>query len=248
MTHADGEAGLGEQALSKAAEAGLSSQLQEVTEMEVDIRTNPLQLMQGNLDSVNIHGEGMVMQKSLRVEEMDIEVGSISVNPLSIAFGKIEMTHPTDAKARVVLTEDDINRSFNSEYILDKLQNIQVRVDGQPMTVDTKRVEFRIPDSERVAISADIYVHETGETKHTSFTTRLQRSDDGERISLDDVQYTEGEALLPELTAALLEKANELGNLRNFELDGMTLRLRDVELQGDRMTLQTDIHIEEFPQ
>ncbi len=48
--------GLGEQALNKAAEIGLSSQLDEVDSLDVDIKTDPLKLVQGQVDSVTIEG------------------------------------------------------------------------------------------------------------------------------------------------------------------------------------------------
>ena len=86
--------GLGEQALNKAAEIGLSSQLDEVEELHVDIKTDPLKAIQGQVDSVTIEGEGMVMQKDLRVEEMDMQVNNVAINPLTAAFGKIELTKP----------------------------------------------------------------------------------------------------------------------------------------------------------
>ena len=81
--------GLGEQALNKAAEIGLSSQLDEVEALDVDIETDPLKLVQGQVDSVTIAGEGMVMQKDLRMEELDMHMSGVAINPLSAAFGKI---------------------------------------------------------------------------------------------------------------------------------------------------------------
>src|SRR6476620_6565295 len=107
--------GLGEQALNKAAEIGLSNQLDEVENLDVDIKTDPLKLVQGQVDAVTIEGEGLVMQKDLRMEELEMQMDSVAINPLSVAFGKIELTKPTQASTRVVLTEADINRAFNSE-------------------------------------------------------------------------------------------------------------------------------------
>ncbi len=49
--------GLGEQALSQAAEAGFSSQLDDVEELDVDIQTNPLKAVQGKADSVSMKGK-----------------------------------------------------------------------------------------------------------------------------------------------------------------------------------------------
>jgi len=65
---------------------GLASQLDEVKNLDVDIQTDAFKLMQGQVDSVTIEGEGMVMQSDLR-EEMDMQLNSVAINPER--FGKI---------------------------------------------------------------------------------------------------------------------------------------------------------------
>ncbi len=239
---------LGEQALSKAAEVALTTQLDEVENLNVDIRTDPFKLVQGQLDSVKIEGEGLVMQKDLRAEELQVQTGNIAINPLSAAFGKIELTQPTEADAHVVLTEQDIQRAFNSEFMHDKLQNLDVNVDGKPMKIDTRQVEFGLPGENKVALKAQILLKETGETKQVSFTAVPRMVAGGDRISLEDVQYAEGEEVSPELTAALLKSAGELLDLRNFELEGMSLRLKGLNVQNGKLTLQAQAHVEKFPE
>jgi hypothetical protein len=238
---------LGEQALSKAVEIGLSTQLDEVENLDVDIRTDPGKLLQGELESVKIEGQGLVMQKDLRAEELEVKTNSIAINPLSAAFGKIELTRPTEADAHVVLAEQDMERAFNSEYIHDKLQNLDVNVDGQAMTIDTRQVQFRLPGDGKIALNAEILLNKTGETKQVSFTTVPRMSAGGEQVSLDEVQYAEGQEVSPELTAALLERAGELLNLRNFELEGMSLRLKGLDVQKGKLTLQANAYVEKFP-
>ena len=245
MTQQKGD--LGEQALSKTVEMALSTQLDEVENLDIDIRTDPLKLVQGQLDSVKIEGQGLVMQKDLRAQELQVNTGSIAINPLSVAFGKIELTRPTQAEAHVVLTEPDIERAFNSEYIHDKLQNLEVNVDGQPMKIDTRQVQLRLPGENKIALSAEIVLKETGETKQVSFTAVPRLSAGGQSISLEDVQYAESKELSPELTAALLDSAKELLDLRNFELEGMSLRLKGLNLQKGKLTLQAQAHVEQFP-
>ncbi|MEP0885469.1 DUF2993 domain-containing protein [Trichocoleus sp. ST-U3] len=243
-----GEPNIGEQALSKAAEVGLSTQLDEVENLEVDIRTDPGKMLQGELESVEIKGEGLVMQKDLRAEELQVKTGNIAINPLSAAFGKIELTRPTDAEAYVVLTEQDMERAFNSEYIHDKLQNLDVTVNGQPMIINTQKVQLSLPGEQKIGLNAEILVKETGETNQVAFTTVPRLSPGGEKISLEDVQYAEGQELSPDLTAALLDRANELLDLRNFELEGMSLRLKGFDIQKGRLTLQSQARIEKFPE
>lgn len=238
---------LGEQALSKAAEIGLASQLDEVEEIDVDIRTNPLKLMTGELESVSIKGKGMVMQEDLRTEELEMHIGNIAIDPLRAAFGDIELKYPTDADAHVVLTEQDLNRAFNSEFISEKLQNLKINVNGQPTTIDTQKVNFQLPGDGKIALSADILVRETGETQQTAFTAVPRMREGGNRVSLEDVQYSQGKELSPELTQALLAKVSELLDLRNFELEGMSLRLKGLNVQQGKLTLQAEAHVEQFP-
>jgi hypothetical protein len=238
---------LGQQALDKVAEVGIESQLDEVEAVDVDIRTNPLKAMQGEVDSVSINGKGMVMEKDLRVEEMQMRTGEVAINPLSVAFGKIELKRPTDASTHVVLTESDLNRAFNSDYIQEKLQGLEINVNGQPEVVDTQQVNFQLPGDQQVAITAQTYFRQLNEQKQVAFRAMPQKSADGQRIVLENVEYTEGKELSPELTQALLDKVSELLDLRNFELEGMSLKLQSFEIQPGRLTLEAAAHIEQFP-
>ncbi|MBD1935546.1 DUF2993 domain-containing protein [Trichocoleus sp. FACHB-69] len=226
---------------------GLSSQLDEADKLEVDVEADPLSLVQGKVDSVTIEGEGLVMQGDLRMEELEMEMTNIDINPLSAAFGKIELNKPTRASTRVVLTEADINRAFNSEYVGSMLQNQQVQVNGQPMTIDTKKVDFRLPGEGKVALNTTVFLRETGETKQVSFTAVPRVSANGQNVSLENVQYTEGEELSPELTKALLDKASELLNLSNFDLEGMSLRIKQLNAEAGKLTLLAEAHVEKIP-
>lgn len=238
---------LGEQALNKVAEIGISSQLDEVENLDVEIQTDPIKLMSGAVDSVAVQGEGLVMQQDLRVEEMQLKTGKVAINPLSAAFGKIELQHPTEAEAHVVLTEADINRAFNSDYIREKMQASQITIDGKPMTVDTQHVNLGLPGDGKIALSADLKLRESGEVKRIAMITVPRVADNGYRVKLEEIQYMEGEGLSLELTHALLEKAGELLDLRNFELEGMSLRLKGLEAQKGRLVLQGQAAIEQFP-
>ncbi len=237
---------LGEQAISKIAEVGLSSQLDAVETLDVAITTDPGKFVSGTVDAVSVHGEGMVMKKDLRVEEMKLETTRIAINPLSAAFGKIELTHPTDAETHIVLTEADINRAFNSDFVRSKMQNLQVMVDGKPVTVDTKKMGFGLPGDGKVLLSTSVVLEES-ETKQVSFTAVPRINQDGQSVVLENVEYENGQALSPELTDAMLQQANELLDLRNFELGKMSLHLKTLDAQAGKLILKAIAHIEEFP-
>lgn len=238
--------GLGEQALNKAVEMGLASQLDEVEELDVDVKTDPLKAVQGQVDSVKIEGEGMVMQGDLRVEEMDLHMSNVAINPLSAAFGKIELTKPAQGSARVVLTEADINRAFNSEYVRNQLQSQQIHVNGQPMTIKPEQVEFRLPGEGKVALNATMRLGTTGETKQVAFTAVPKVGANGQTVSLEDVQYGEGEEVSP-LTKALVDETSEILNLSNFDLEGMTLKINHLQVETGKLTLDAQAYVEQIP-
>ena len=236
---------LGEQAISKIAEVGIASQLDEVGNLEVNVQTDPLKVLSGAVDSVTIAGEGLVMKQDLRVEKMQLNTGSIAINPLSAALGKIELTQSTDADLQVILTEADLNRAFNSEFIRDKMQNLTIDLDGQPQAVSTQSVALTLPGDEKMAIAAELRLNETGEIQKIAFTAVPQLAAQGEQIQLQQIEYTEGNS--PEISAALVQQAQELLDLRNFALEGMSLRLTALEVHPGRMKFRAEAAIEQFP-
>lgn len=243
----DQQKGLGEQALDKAAEIGLSSQLDEVEELDVDLETNPLKVAGGEVDAVTIEGEGMVMQKDLRMEKMEMHMDSVAINPMSAAFGKIELTKPTDATTNVVLTETDINRAFNSEYVREQLQQQQININGQQTKIEPQQIEFRLPGEGKVSLNATVKLPETGETEQVAFTAVPKVSANGQTVTLENVEYGDKEELSPELTTALVDQTRELLNLSNFDLEGMTLRIKNLQVEAGKLKIQAAAHVEQIP-
>ncbi|HLO51940.1 MAG TPA: DUF2993 domain-containing protein [Kamptonema sp.] len=242
-----GNAGLGEQAMNKVAEMAIASQLDESESLSVSLKTDPGQLAQGAVDSVSIDGKGLVMQQDLRMEELELHLKDLSVNPLSAVFGKIELTQPSLGTVRVVLTESDINRAFNSEYITTKLSAQKVHVNGNPVTIDAKSVECNLLESGKFALNAEVLVRETSSIEKVSFIALPQINQEGWGISLGDVEYPSHHELSPELTAALVEKASEILNLRNFDLKGMSVRIQQLDVQPGLLTLHASAKVDRFP-
>jgi hypothetical protein len=241
------KAGFGEQALNKLAEVALSTQLDEVEKLEVQVKTEPGKLAQGQLESITIDGDGLVMQEDLRMEKMEMQISSIAVNPWKALMGNIELTQPAEGKACVVLTEADINRAFNSESLSDQMRNLSISIDGNPMTIDILNVDCHLLAEGKVALEANILLRQTGKTRVVSFTTTPRVSASGWGVSLEDIQYPEGKELSPELTKVLMQKASEILNLRNFEMEGISLRIHQLDVDTGKLTLQAEANVTQFP-
>jgi len=236
--------GFGEQTLNRVAEIGISSQLDEVTNLHVHIKTDPFKLLQGQVDEVTIDGEGLVMQKDLRVEEIEMHMDAVAINPFSAAFGKIELTKPTDASTRVVLTETDINRAFNSDYVHKQLKSQKVHIAGQEMAVTLQHIDFRLPGDGKVALSANILLPD-GKTEQVAFSAVPHITGNGQTISLDKVEYSDTQE--SPLTKALIEQTSEILNLSNFDLAGMSLRVQNFTADVGKLTLHAQAHVDHMP-
>lgn len=240
------ERSFGEQAIDKVVEMAIASQLDESESLSVTVETQPLQLAQGEVDSLTIQGEGLVMQQDLRVAELQVEVKDISVNPLSAMFGKIELNGPALGTARAVLTESDINRAFNSEYISGKLRQLKVNRDGQTVTIDVLSVDCKLLSEGKIALNAEVWVRDTSSTEKIYFTAKPEIDAGGWAVSLAEVEYPENQEFSPDLTAALAAKASEVLNLRNFELEGMSLRIQQLNVEAGLLTVQAEAKVEQF--
>lgn len=237
---------LGEQALSKAVEMGLSTQLDSVETLEAEIHTNPVALMQGQLDSADIKGHGLVMKDDLRTEELEVKTDGMAINPLKAAFGEIELTRPTNATVAVKLMESDIERACNSDYIHKKLQNLEVKLDDRPVQVTAQQMQVSLPGQGRVAIATDVLLVESGEQQHVAFSATPVVDSEGYQLRLNDVQMDPGNTSEP-LTQSLLVAIDDLLDLRRFSLSGMTLQVQTIDVQKDHMNLEAKAHLEKFP-
>lgn len=238
---------LGEQAISQAAKLGLETQLDDVENLDVTIRSNPLDLLQGKVDSVSVEGDGLVMQKELRAEKLKIETNSISINSLKAAMGNIELTRPTDARMMVILKEEDLQNAFNSEYIKDKLQNIEINCEGENLTVKIVQSKLNLLDDGKIELEADSYLVEKDSQEKIYFTAIPKVNNDGNCINLDSVEYLQDQKYNEKVAKAIIDSAEEILDLRNFELDTMSLQIRKLDVKSRKLMIEAEAEIVDFP-
>ena len=239
------KAGLGEQALNKIAEMALSSQLEEAERLEVQVKTDPSKLAHGEVEAIAIEAEGLVIQPDLSVEKLYLKINSVTVKPLSALFGKIELTKPSEGTARIIISEENLNRAFNSESFHEQLQQRQVFVEDKKIKIDAQKIKCELLADGKIVINAELLVGDR-KAQSVTFTAIPQIDADGQGIVLQNVQYPQGKES-PELTAALVAQVSEVLNLSNFELEGMSLRIQQLNVTAGKLMLQAAAKIEQFP-
>ena len=231
---------MGENAIDEMAKAGIETQLDEVEELDVNLRTDPLDLMQGKIESVSVKGDGLVMQKELRAEKLRVETNSIAIDSIKAAMGNIELIQPTEARMLVVLKEEDIQNAFNCEYVKDKLQSLKIDYKGEKVTVKIEQIKFILSEVRKVKLDADIYLVEKQQNEKISLTAIPEINSTGNRIKLESVEYLQDAEYNTEVAQAIIDSAEEILDLRNFELDEMSLRVRKLNVNLGKLTIEAD--------
>lgn len=236
----------GEEAISKTMEIALSSQLEQAEALNVQIEADPFDLMGGELKAADIDGRGLVVQDSLRTEQLQLKTNGIAIDPGKAAFGEIKLTRPTQATTVITLTAADIEQAFNSDFVRQKIAAVAVELNGQTTHISAKQIEFELPGNQKMAFRADVAIAETQEPQQIEFKAVPKIGPQGNQIILTDVQVTSQNSF-QELTDRLLEAASELLDLRNFALEGMEMQLQQIDVRKGVMVLYAAARITQFP-
>ncbi|MFB2933825.1 DUF2993 domain-containing protein [Aerosakkonemataceae cyanobacterium BLCC-F154] len=238
---------LEEKVISAAVEMGLSSKLDSAENLDVDVQTNLVDIVQGQANSVSVSGQGLVMQKDIRLQEMEIHTNRITINPLSVLFGEVELSQPTDAAARIVISEVDINRALNSDYVRRQMQNLQLDVDGEIVTLELQKMRIELPDSKTIIFNGSTILHERESTRSLDFQAVIHPGTIFEPLLIESFRCTPPPGISLQFAVALMQKFKELVFSPYFAVDGTAVRVQKMELQKGRLTIYTTAKITEIP-
>ena len=232
----------GAQLISKVVSTAIAALFKRTGQLEATVRAEPVaKLLQGAIDGFDFIGKGMVMYNGLRIEAMELYVQAVSIDFGSIFKGQVALRRPTQATLRVVLTEADLSTSFNTPFVVEKLQRLEY--EGRPLYF--KDTQMTLNQDKSLRIQSQIRVGEATDAVEVDVTARLQ-VEERRRIQFVDVSYGE-EAAAAELGRALIDHVNTLLDLDKFALDGTQLRVDRVRLGGKQLVFYGAAQIDHFP-
>jgi hypothetical protein len=238
---------LEEQAVSKAAEMQLSSQLDQAEKINVDVQTDLWKLIQGQADGVSFSGKGLVVQKDVRLEELVLQTDKIDINLFSAIFGEIELNKPVKSIARVVLKEADINRALTSNYIRSLMPTFDLNVDGEIVSLKPQEIQIFLPGDGKIKCNGTVLIHEKGHTNELSFMAMVRPRTQTQPIMLESFTCTEANSISLEIVTALMQKIKELVNLPYIQFDGIALQIKNMEVQKESIKTWVEAYIKQIP-
>jgi len=222
--------------------------------VEVEVRCQPAsKILQGSIDGFKMNGRNLVIRKDFWVEEMSFETDAVSIDFGSVMKGNIQLKQPTNAIARVVLTEDGINHAFTAELVQARLKNLEATEltslsGGEP--VSFSNVSVSLLPANQVQILAKVQLPNGVVPIALTATLAVDRR---RRVLFNNPQFEEDS--VPEhlrgvsqvLTNAFAEILNGMVDLDRFDLDGVMMRINRLETKGKQLIFSGYAQIERFP-
>ncbi|MDZ8056394.1 MAG: DUF2993 domain-containing protein [Aulosira sp. ZfuVER01] len=238
---------LEEHILAQVAENTLSNQLDEVEQIDVDVHTDLLKVAQGQVEEITLSGQGLVLQKDIRVQEIKVKTDSIAINPLSAIFGQIELNEPVNVMARIVMTEADINHALSSNLIQSYAQNWKLNVDGEIVSFTLQHIQIYLPANDKIEFSGKVLIEEKGNNRLLGFDARVNPPIHPQPLILESFNCTQGEGLSIPLVAALMQKIKELLNLPYFAWENMVINIKDIKVTKGNLILLIKAKMKQIP-
>lgn len=236
MTHS--EENIGEQALNKAIEVGLSEQLKQVDYLDVDVQTNPLKLVQGEVDSVTVDGRGVITQKDIRFERIVVTTDQLEINLIKTILGSFELEYLENANVQIVLTEEDLNRALNSQYVVEQLHNFAIPIGQESLYLDWQSGSISLPGEGLFYLEGKSVVERKLEKKMISFETCFRILEGGQSVSLVSGKYKDNTDLPLDITASFLSQIIELVNTKKLNIKNLEVVIKEISVAYQAVKIQ----------
>ncbi|MGK7930974.1 MAG: DUF2993 domain-containing protein [Microcystaceae cyanobacterium] len=233
----------GDQLLSKVVTTAIAALFKRTGKLEANVRAEPVaKLLQGSVDGFDFIGQGMLMYNGLRIEVMELYLQAVSLDFGAIFKGQVNLKQPTQASMRVVLTEEDLTTSFNTPFVVEKLQ----RLEYQGKSLSFNDTQMLIHDDQSISIQSRVQIGQLGAPVDLDITAQLEVHE-RRQLQFVNVVY-QGDEAAQDLGKSLIAHVNNLLDLDQFALDGTQLRVDKARIRNKQMIFYGIAKINRFPQ
>ncbi len=243
-----------EQLLSTAASQSIRHLFTHSEAVDVQIRCQPAhKLLHGEIDSFKMSGRNLLIRKDFWVDEMSFETNAVSIDFGSALTGKLRLKQPTNAIARVVLSQDGINRAFTADLVRRHLQNLNAveltnLSGGEPVSFSDVSVRL-LPDN-RITLLAEVQLPNGSVPIRLTATLEIDRRRrilfNHHQVEMEGIPEQQ-QGLSKVLANAFAEVLNNMVDLDRFDLDGVMMRINRLETKGEQLIFSGYAQIEHFP-
>ena len=236
-----------EQAISELIRQAILQQLDSVKRIGVAARTTLGQVFQGQADSVSVKGNNLTVE-GIHVQELEVETDRISIDPLSVLLGAIQLNEPINTRTHLVLSESDLIQALNSKYVTENLPHLQLEVNKKFVTVELcPPLSIRLLSDNKMRFTGGAKLYESQHVRSISFSAVMCVRTETQPVLLETFCCAPNQGLTLPFTIALMQKMNEIVSQPYFTVEGTSLRVSTLRIKDKKMSLDIEAQTEEIP-
>jgi len=211
-------------------------------------------ILQGKVERVRIASRGVKLAPNLKIHTLELEMDPIAdLSSLSTGTApeNLGSRQPLQGAMRLVFTEEDINLALQSQQIKAKLEEllnglIPIRGSSPTSGYELLNLRFQLLDNNR--LSFQVGLSQSGDPQSEQLDLMLESGVEvvaGRSLQLLDPKVSvNGRPISSRLIASLTNGLIQRFDLRQLENEGITARLLQFDLVGDRVDLAAFIRFE----
>lgn len=230
--------------IDQVATTALEDQLHDAEQLDVRIDNTPsYQLVNGTLDRVRIAGRGLYPVEDVRIHLLDIETDPIHLNAPDLRRGTLTLEEPLRAALRLVITQDDLDRTLTSPYVLDQLRSLTQSLSNDEAALeDFLNPQLQFIGNNRLRLDVVLQSDTDPVAIAAEFTLRLQS---GSRLEVADLDLSIDDQSVPDtITNAVDQILEQQLDLSRLEDQGIIARYLQLDIQADQLSLVGFLMIE----
>jgi hypothetical protein len=235
--------------VNKAAEAAVTSQIESVENIEVNVNSEVSQMIQGKADSLELAAKNIVVVENIELEQLNISSDNLSLDLSQAILGKIALKQPGDFKVKIVLNQSDCDRLLNSKYVRVLLQNLVLEIGQRTANFYIEDAECRFDDEGKIFLIASIVLNQGEKVKTARFEIGIKFYRRGASIKFNGGKYIGKTTLDLDETVAMMSKICDLLYLRHYSDANLSLDITDlnVEPESKQLVVQANASVKRIP-
>lgn len=236
-----------ENIFSEFAKLVLGNQLDDFRKIAVSMRTNLGKLLQGEVKDVSVQARDLVKDQ-IQVQELEVKADQISIDPLSILLGKARLNEPIDSEIRLTLSEEDLNQNMNSDYGKSFLKPIELIVEDEIITLELlPPSSIRLLNGNKMRFTGNLKIGSAKKSQILAFTSVICPRTETEPVRLETFCCTPNGGQSIPFMIELMRQMESIVSKPYFDIEGVVLRIKNLEIRGKELMTELEIHAREIP-
>jgi len=236
--------GWGERAVNQVAKLVIS-RLVVAEQIDIWVDTTLPKAMRGEIDAISIALQGFWARQDLLIETFQLQINQVVIVPKLAIRGMIQLIQPASGALKITLREEHLATFLSTQFIHQRSPSLDSsQLSSLSYKIHQISVSFLAANQLLISLgwaptSTDLY-------HSTALLLTLEITSASQTVNLAMASVS-GQAIPTELATEILLAIATILNLEDFQQQGTEFQVRQLEINGEELSVYADAVIHQFP-